>query len=217
MALVDVGLQGGAEVALDEILSASPAPACSPARGCRTTTPSPGCCARARAAPWCAMRRPRSSPPRCAAPARGRRRSRRGKRPRAAQRAARPDARDEPRPRGARSQARSNPVGDGARRARHRLPADRRARLPRGRGLRGAVALRRPSPKRGPAQWFAEAHEVGLGVELELFAVRMACERSQPAAAGRLHGRQRLAGHGRAARSCSSCSTARTWTTWSSR
>jgi EAL domain-containing protein (putative c-di-GMP-specific phosphodiesterase class I)/CheY-like chemotaxis protein len=34
------------------------------------------------------------------------------------------------------------------------------------------------TPKRGPAQWFAEAHEVGLGVELELWAVRMACERS---------------------------------------
>jgi EAL domain-containing protein (putative c-di-GMP-specific phosphodiesterase class I)/CheY-like chemotaxis protein len=35
------------------------------------------------------------------------------------------------------------------------------------------------NPKRGPAEWFAEAHEVGLGVELELSAVRMACERSQ--------------------------------------
>jgi EAL domain-containing protein (putative c-di-GMP-specific phosphodiesterase class I) len=35
------------------------------------------------------------------------------------------------------------------------------------------------APKRGPAQWFAEAHDVGLGVELELLAVRMACERSQ--------------------------------------
>jgi DNA-binding NarL/FixJ family response regulator len=33
------------------------------------------------------------------------------------------------------------------------------------------------APKRGPAQWFAEAHDVGLGVELELLAVRMACER----------------------------------------
>ncbi len=33
-------------------------------------------------------------------------------------------------------------------------------------------------PTRGPAQWFAEAHAVGLGVELELWAVRMACERS---------------------------------------
>jgi EAL domain-containing protein (putative c-di-GMP-specific phosphodiesterase class I)/CheY-like chemotaxis protein len=31
---------------------------------------------------------------------------------------------------------------------------------------------------RGPAEWFAEAHEVGLGVELELFAVGLACERS---------------------------------------
>jgi EAL domain-containing protein (putative c-di-GMP-specific phosphodiesterase class I)/CheY-like chemotaxis protein len=34
------------------------------------------------------------------------------------------------------------------------------------------------NPKRGPAEWFAEAHEVGLGVELELSAVQMACERS---------------------------------------
>jgi len=30
----------------------------------------------------------------------------------------------------------------------------------------------------GPAEWFAEAHEVGLGVELEMFAVGLACERS---------------------------------------
>lgn len=35
------------------------------------------------------------------------------------------------------------------------------------------------SPKRGPAEWFAEAHEVGLGVELELFAIQKACERSR--------------------------------------
>jgi EAL domain-containing protein (putative c-di-GMP-specific phosphodiesterase class I)/DNA-binding NarL/FixJ family response regulator len=34
------------------------------------------------------------------------------------------------------------------------------------------------NPKRGPARWFAEAHDVGLGVELELLAVEMACERS---------------------------------------
>jgi len=33
-------------------------------------------------------------------------------------------------------------------------------------------------PMRGPDQWFAEAHAVGLGVELELWAVRMACDRS---------------------------------------
>ena len=33
-------------------------------------------------------------------------------------------------------------------------------------------------PRRGPEQWFAEAHAVGLGAELELWAVRMACERS---------------------------------------
>jgi EAL domain-containing protein (putative c-di-GMP-specific phosphodiesterase class I)/DNA-binding NarL/FixJ family response regulator len=33
-------------------------------------------------------------------------------------------------------------------------------------------------PHRGPDQWFAEAHEVGLGPELELAALRRACERS---------------------------------------
>ena len=44
----------------------------------------------------------------------------------------------------------------------------------------GHEALSRfaPNPQRGPAEWFAEAHDVGLGVELELLAVRMACERS---------------------------------------
>ena len=42
-----------------------------------------------------------------------------------------------------------------------------------------AGPTRPPTPKRGPAEWFAEAHEVGLGVELELFAIRMACERSR--------------------------------------
>jgi EAL domain-containing protein (putative c-di-GMP-specific phosphodiesterase class I)/DNA-binding NarL/FixJ family response regulator len=34
-------------------------------------------------------------------------------------------------------------------------------------------------PTRGPEQWFAEAHSVGLGAELELWAVRIACERSR--------------------------------------
>jgi EAL domain-containing protein (putative c-di-GMP-specific phosphodiesterase class I) len=33
-------------------------------------------------------------------------------------------------------------------------------------------------PARGPEQWFSEAEEVGLGAELELWAVREACERS---------------------------------------
>ena len=33
-------------------------------------------------------------------------------------------------------------------------------------------------PERGPDAWFAEAHEVGLGSELELYAIRLACERS---------------------------------------
>jgi EAL domain-containing protein (putative c-di-GMP-specific phosphodiesterase class I) len=34
------------------------------------------------------------------------------------------------------------------------------------------------APHRGPDEWFAEAHDVGLGPELELFAIRLACERS---------------------------------------
>ena len=34
-------------------------------------------------------------------------------------------------------------------------------------------------PTRGPDHWFAEAHAVGLGVELELWAVREACEHSR--------------------------------------
>ena len=43
VALVDVRLQGGAEVALDEILSPPrPTPGCSPTRASRTTTRSPG-------------------------------------------------------------------------------------------------------------------------------------------------------------------------------
>ena len=33
-------------------------------------------------------------------------------------------------------------------------------------------------PQRGPDAWFAEAHEVGLGPDLELFAIHLACERS---------------------------------------
>ncbi len=33
-------------------------------------------------------------------------------------------------------------------------------------------------PQRGPVEWFQEAHEVGLGAELELWAIRRACERS---------------------------------------
>ena len=45
----------------------------------------------------------------------------------------------------------------------------------------GYEALSRFSaePRRGPDVWFAEAHEVGLGCELELMAVRIACERSE--------------------------------------
>ena len=45
----------------------------------------------------------------------------------------------------------------------------------------GYEALSRFSaePHRGPDEWFAEAHEVGLGPELELAAIRLACERSR--------------------------------------
>jgi EAL domain-containing protein (putative c-di-GMP-specific phosphodiesterase class I)/CheY-like chemotaxis protein len=41
-----------------------------------------------------------------------------------------------------------------------------------------ALARFAAAPHRGPALWFAEAHEVGLGTELEMWAVRRACERS---------------------------------------
>jgi EAL domain-containing protein (putative c-di-GMP-specific phosphodiesterase class I)/DNA-binding NarL/FixJ family response regulator len=39
-------------------------------------------------------------------------------------------------------------------------------------------------PPRGPDVWFAEAHEVGLGPELELAAIRRACQRSRDLPAG---------------------------------
>jgi EAL domain-containing protein (putative c-di-GMP-specific phosphodiesterase class I)/DNA-binding NarL/FixJ family response regulator len=39
-------------------------------------------------------------------------------------------------------------------------------------------------PRRGPDAWFAEAHEVGLGPELEMWAIRKACERSRALAEG---------------------------------
>jgi EAL domain-containing protein (putative c-di-GMP-specific phosphodiesterase class I)/CheY-like chemotaxis protein len=45
----------------------------------------------------------------------------------------------------------------------------------------GYEALSRfaPEPHRPPNEWFAEAHEVGLGPELELAAIRLACHRSR--------------------------------------
>ena len=48
------------------------------------------------------------------------------------------------------------------------------------RAIVGYEALARfaAEPRRGPDVWFHEAHEVGLGAELELWAVRRACERS---------------------------------------
>jgi len=49
------------------------------------------------------------------------------------------------------------------------------------RAIVGYEALSRFSaePHRGPDEWFAEAHEVGLGPELELAAIRVACARSR--------------------------------------
>jgi EAL domain-containing protein (putative c-di-GMP-specific phosphodiesterase class I)/CheY-like chemotaxis protein len=49
------------------------------------------------------------------------------------------------------------------------------------RAIVGYEALSRFSaePQRGPDQWFAEAHDVGLGSELELAAIRLACDRSR--------------------------------------
>jgi EAL domain-containing protein (putative c-di-GMP-specific phosphodiesterase class I)/DNA-binding NarL/FixJ family response regulator len=48
------------------------------------------------------------------------------------------------------------------------------------RGVVGHEALSRfpGRPIRGPQHWFEEAHAVGLGKELELYAVQLACERS---------------------------------------
>jgi EAL domain-containing protein (putative c-di-GMP-specific phosphodiesterase class I) len=49
------------------------------------------------------------------------------------------------------------------------------------RAIVGYEALSRfaGEPHRGPEAWFAEAHEVGLGPELELAAIQLACERSR--------------------------------------
>ena len=49
------------------------------------------------------------------------------------------------------------------------------------RAIVGYEALSRFSaePHRGPDEWFSEAHEVGLGPELELAAIRVACARSR--------------------------------------
>jgi EAL domain-containing protein (putative c-di-GMP-specific phosphodiesterase class I)/DNA-binding NarL/FixJ family response regulator len=48
------------------------------------------------------------------------------------------------------------------------------------RSIVGYEALSRfaGEPEHGPEWWFAEAHEVGLGPELELWAISVACERS---------------------------------------
>jgi EAL domain-containing protein (putative c-di-GMP-specific phosphodiesterase class I) len=40
-------------------------------------------------------------------------------------------------------------------------------------------------PTRGPHQWFAEAHSVGLGEELELWAARLACNRARGLSVGK--------------------------------
>jgi len=49
------------------------------------------------------------------------------------------------------------------------------------RDIVGYEALSRfaAEPHRGPDEWFAEAHAAGLGPELELAAIRLACERSR--------------------------------------
>jgi EAL domain-containing protein (putative c-di-GMP-specific phosphodiesterase class I)/CheY-like chemotaxis protein len=56
----------------------------------------------------------------------------------------------------------------------------------RSREIVGYEALSRfaAAPHRGPDLWFAEAHEVGLGPELELLAIRLACARSSALPAG---------------------------------
>jgi EAL domain-containing protein (putative c-di-GMP-specific phosphodiesterase class I)/ActR/RegA family two-component response regulator len=178
VALVDVGLQGGAEVALDEILSASPATRVLACSGLSDHAAVSGML-RAGASGSVVRDAPADK---LAAALRGV-------------------------PRGGRPYREANGHGllnelleqvhetNLAREERERTRAEIRSVLERGgleivfqpivdldsRAVVGHEALSRfaPSPRRGPAQWFAAAHEVGLGVELELFAIRMACERSR--------------------------------------
>ena len=64
-------------------------------------------------------------------------------------------------------------------RDRARLPAGARARHRPRLGLRGARALP-PSPARGPDEWFAQAHRVGLGAELEARRAARRARRPRP-------------------------------------
>ena len=217
VALVDVDLQGGAEAALDEILSASPD---TRVLACSGVSDHDAVTGMLRAGASGSVVRDAPADKLAAAlrgAARERHDPRRRERPRAAPRAARPGARDEPRPRGARPQARSDPLGDGARRARHRLPADRRrwtrARSSATRPCRASPRARsaaRPSgsPRRTTSGWAWSSSCSPCGWPA---SARACCPQRH------VHGGERLARHGGAARTCSSCSTARTWTTWSSR
>ena len=178
VALVDVGLQGGAEVALDEILSASPT---TRVLACSGLTDHAAVSGMLRAGASGSVVRDAPAD-KLAAALRGV-------------------------PRGSRPYREANGHGllnelldqvretNLARDERERKRAEIRSVLEHGgleivfqpivdlgsRAVVGHEALSRfaPSPKRGPAEWFAEAHDVGLGVELELFAIRMACERSR--------------------------------------
>ena len=71
-------------------------------------------------------------------------------------------------------------------------------------------------PTRGPQQWFAEAQSVGLGAELELWAVRMACERSRGLPAGTFMA-VNVSPATAERPDLLRCSSRRTWTTWCSR
>jgi EAL domain-containing protein (putative c-di-GMP-specific phosphodiesterase class I) len=179
VALVDVDLQGGAEAALDEILSASPATRVLACSGMSDADAVSGML-RAGASGSVVRDAPAEK---LAAALRGARRRERGAREGGNGHGLLNELLDEMRETSlareerARARARIRSVMDHGELEIAFQPIvelDTRAVV-------GHEALSRfaPSPKRGPAEWFAEAHEVGLGVELELFAIRMACERSR--------------------------------------
>ena len=111
---------------------------------------------------------------------RGGRRHRLQRRGRAARcsRAGGAGARGEPRPRGADHQARPDQARD--RRTESSTSSSSRSWRSTRATVVGYEALSRFSGGAAPRarEWFAEAHEVGLGPELELAAIRLACERS---------------------------------------
>jgi EAL domain-containing protein (putative c-di-GMP-specific phosphodiesterase class I)/DNA-binding NarL/FixJ family response regulator len=179
VALVDVGLQGGAEVALDEILSASPSTCVLACSGLSDAAAVTGML-RAGASGSVVRDAP---PEKLAAAVRGARPSERGGRSEGNGHGLLNELLDQVRETNLAREDRA------LKRARIRSVMEHGqleiAFQPivklHSRAVVGHEALSRfaPIPTRGPAEWFAEAHEVGLGVDLELFAIRKACERSR--------------------------------------